>query len=120
MLDETPFVPEIALDDLMEIIGDDPESLKDIIESFLEDSPKLLDSIDEGVATKDETLVERSSHTLKSNSRLFQAENFALQCQDIEKDAQESDWDVIAEKAQKLRQNFALLTQLLASELNKL
>ena len=120
MSEEIPFIPEISLDNLIEIVGDEPEVLKDVLESFLEDAPNLLLSVQEGVLSRDEKLVERSAHTLKSSSRLFQAEEFASQCESLEGSARVSDWTAIAEKTPKLRRNFALLEQLLRSELNKL
>ena len=120
MSDKAPFIPEVSLNDLQEIVGDDPEVLKDVIDSFLQDAPKLLKSIQEGTKAKDVKLVERSAHTLKSSSRLFQAENFAVQCQELEELARNADWETIAVEMSQLGQNFRLVAQLLVAELNKL
>lgn len=120
MSDKTSFIPEISLNDLMEIVGDDVEALQDIIGSFLHDSPKLLRLLQEGLSSKDGHLIERNAHTLKSSSRLFQAENFALQCQVIEGLARQSDWEAIAVNIAQLEENFQLLAQVLKTELDKL
>ncbi|AFY40527.1 Hpt domain protein [[Leptolyngbya] sp. PCC 7376] len=120
MSDDSLSVSAISLDDLTSIVGDDPDVLRDVVNAFLEDSPKLLDGMKEAFDAKDLEVLERNAHTLKSSSRLFRAEQFATQCQTIEACAKNSDWPVITEEMPKLCQNFEVIAQALEAELNKL
>ena len=111
---------EISLNGLIELIGDDPDVLRDVIDTFLEDSPKLLETLKAGVDSQDLETVERNAHTLKSSSRLFRAETFATQCQTVEAYAKKSNWSGITAEVPKLCQNFEVIAQTLRAELNKL
>ena len=54
---------------LRELGGEDePELLAELIEIFLEDAPKRMKDITEGLAHGDLARIERGAHTLKSSS----------------------------------------------------
>lgn len=66
-----------ALDALLDVIGGDAESLGELILSFLEEGPKLLSSMKDGLKTDDKERVRRSAHTMKSSARDFGAVSLA-------------------------------------------
>jgi HPt (histidine-containing phosphotransfer) domain-containing protein len=100
-----------ALDKLLDLIGGDPDSLAELIESFLEESPLLVDQMRRAAASGDRAALGRAAHTLKSSARDFGAMDLAALCEDMEKscrvglpDEAVSDVEVIASistKAQK-------------------
>jgi HPt (histidine-containing phosphotransfer) domain-containing protein len=50
----------VAVDSLLEMIGDDPEMVREIVDAFLEDAPARLTEIATGLADGDATVVERN------------------------------------------------------------
>jgi CheY-like chemotaxis protein len=58
--------------------------LAEMIDCYLEDTPKLLIAIADSIAENDAITVQRASHTLKSSSTTLGATNFAKICQELE------------------------------------
>lgn len=73
-----------AFDRLREAVGDDPADLADIAGSFLEEAPKLLQSMVQAADSGDHDTVHRQAHSLKSNARDFGATRLAELCQALE------------------------------------
>jgi PAS domain S-box-containing protein len=64
----------VALERLMEIIGDDdPTLLAALIDTFLRDAPRLVDDVRRGLQQGRMDEVRRAAHTLKSNGATFGA-----------------------------------------------
>ena len=74
----------IAVDSLLEMIGNDPEMVREIVDAFLEDAPDRLAEIATGLAEGDATVVRRAAHTLKANGLTFGALGFAEACRELE------------------------------------
>ena len=62
-----------ALNQLLKLIGGERDNYIKLIDSFLEETPKLIESIRTALMNKDNELLRRMSHTLKSTSRDFGA-----------------------------------------------
>ena len=60
-----------ALNQLLEVIGYDNDSLVELMDSFLEDAPELLAGMTRGLESSDTQTLTRSAHTLKSSARDF-------------------------------------------------
>lgn len=84
------FDPE-ALSGLLDVIGGDKAALEMLIESFLDETPKLIVSLRDGLAQTDAILVRRAAHTLKSSARDFGAVRLSEICRELENAAQEGD-----------------------------
>lgn len=80
-----------ALERLMETLGGDPADLADIIESFLEEGPTLLASMQQAIAAGDGGMLKRAAHSLKSNARDLGAEKLASMCQAVESGIKQGD-----------------------------
>jgi two-component system sensor histidine kinase/response regulator len=84
MTDETQAIDRDVLADLENSVGDDPEFLREIVETYLEDAPAQLAAIREGLAGGDAQRAHRGAHTLKSNSASVGAMGLAALCQEME------------------------------------
>ncbi|HEY5730307.1 MAG TPA: response regulator, partial [Anaerolineales bacterium] len=73
-----------ALDSLLKLVGGDKTGFNDLIRSFLDETPPLLNQIHEALKIKDKELLRRSAHTLKSSSRDFGAVRLSELCQRLE------------------------------------
>jgi HPt (histidine-containing phosphotransfer) domain-containing protein len=72
-----------AIGRLVELIGDDPADLVEMMESFLTDAEALVTKMTSGA---DLTVIARTAHTLKSNARDFGASDLAVCCEKLERD----------------------------------
>jgi len=73
-----------AWQNLTDMLEGDEEIIVEVINSYLEDSPQLLEGIEIAFAEKDGKLLERNAHTLKSSSAYLGANNLSEICQEIE------------------------------------
>ena len=78
-----------ALDKLFDVIGESPDSLAELIESFLEEAPVLLDQMQRAADSGDRVVLCRAAHTLKSSARDFGAEHLSDLCEALERSCQE-------------------------------
>jgi histidine phosphotransfer protein HptB len=69
---------------LRESVGNDPEFLGRLVDKFLQDAPKQLESLREATTSGNATAARRAAHTLKGNSLTFGAAKLASLCQDAE------------------------------------
>ena len=75
-----------AICSLLDIIGGDRVDLVDLIASFLEEAPQILDGMVAAGNAGDVATVRRAAHTLKSNARDFGAAELSLRCASLETD----------------------------------
>jgi HPt (histidine-containing phosphotransfer) domain-containing protein len=66
-----------ALVAMLEMVGGDTAFLAEMIDTYLADSPQLLDNLRQAVAAGNAELLRRAAHSLKSNSEGFGATNLA-------------------------------------------
>ena len=78
-----------ALHKLFDVIGESPDSLAELIESFLEEAPVLLDQMQRAADSSDRIVLGRAAHTLKSSARDFGAEQLSTLCEALEKSCRE-------------------------------
>jgi HPt (histidine-containing phosphotransfer) domain-containing protein len=65
---EVPVLDPAVLRELQETTGDDPDFVRDLVETYLADVPLQLKGIDEAIAANDAEALVRPAHTLKSSS----------------------------------------------------
>jgi len=78
-------IAQAALDKLLDLIGGDRGSLAELIESFLDESPMLVDQMRRAAASGDRSALGRAAHTLKSSARDFGANQLSALCELMEK-----------------------------------
>jgi HPt (histidine-containing phosphotransfer) domain-containing protein len=71
---------------LLDIVGGDRADLVELIASFLEEAPQILDSMVAAGNAGDAVTVCRAAHTLKSNARDFGAAELFRRCASLETD----------------------------------
>jgi len=100
-----------ALTTLLETIGGDKEFLDELIVTFLEDAPGMLDDMDIAVADQDADKLRLVSHSLKTNSAQFGATALFELCRDVELQAKEGDF--AASQVAEARTEFEIVRQAL-------
>ncbi len=76
-------IDRAALSNLLATVGGDEAFLAEMIDTFLDDAPKLLAAMHHAAAANAEEL-RRAAHTLKSNSANFGAMNLSKMCNALE------------------------------------
>jgi HPt (histidine-containing phosphotransfer) domain-containing protein len=84
-----------VLDALRESVGDDPEFLAELIDTFVADAPDQLESLRVSAASGDTGGARRAAHTLKGNGLTFGAREFASLCQAAESAAGAGDLEAV-------------------------
>jgi HPt (histidine-containing phosphotransfer) domain-containing protein len=73
-----------ALANLRAMVGDDASFLAELVNTFLEDAPRLLGDMRAAVAAGDAAALRLAAHSLKSNAAQFGATENAALCREIE------------------------------------
>ena len=73
-----------ALQELLDVVGGDFKAFASLVESFLEDAPGLLNSLDNALSERGIQEAQRAAHTLKSNANDLGAVEFAGLCKELE------------------------------------
>jgi HPt (histidine-containing phosphotransfer) domain-containing protein len=73
-----------ALERLRKTVGGDAAVLAELIDSFLEDAPKLLTTLRQASEKGDAAGVRLAAHSLKSNAADFGAMHFSNLCKELE------------------------------------
>jgi CheY-like chemotaxis protein len=81
---EPAVLDQAALEGLLSLLGGEFANLAQLIDSFLEEAPRLLAELNQAVAGGDAAAVRRVAHSLKSNGADFGAVAFAALCKELE------------------------------------
>jgi HPt (histidine-containing phosphotransfer) domain-containing protein len=73
-----------TIDELLDSVGGDRAFLAELVDEFLADAPRQLESLRSAIASGDSETARRAAHTLKSTARTFGALALASACQDAE------------------------------------
>jgi histidine phosphotransfer protein HptB len=88
-------VDKRVLDELRESIGGDRAFLSELIDEFLDEAPRQLETLREAAAAGDDERARRAAHTLKGNGRMLGATELASLCQEAEAAAANGDLDAV-------------------------
>jgi len=94
--------PLIDLSALKEIFGDDMDTLKEILNEFVEPSQEIVEDIDKAFLEHSAADLAAAAHKLKSSSRAVGANELADICYTLETAGKSENWDEINEAAPKL------------------
>lgn len=95
-----------ALARLLEMMGGDPAYLRELIDGFLADAPKLVADLRHGAAAGDAAVVRLAAHTLKSNAAEFGAVALRDLNRALEQAAKKGVFDGAAEQVAAIEQEF--------------
>ncbi|MFW6074383.1 MAG: response regulator [Chloroflexota bacterium] len=94
--DESPVLDPDALNQLRDTIGGDPAMLIALLDSFLEDSNTIQESILAAIENGDGEALRLHAHSLKSNAATFGALALAERLQELETKGARGDFDDVA------------------------
>ncbi len=81
--------------ELRQMLGE-PKFLAEVIDSYLEDAPKLLQAMAAAFTQGKATDLQQAAHTLKSSSALFGATSLSQFCQELEVSGSTGTWIEVA------------------------
>ncbi len=77
-------IDKAVLQELKEIAGDAPEMVVEIIDSYLEDAPRLLGEMSQAIEQEQAKLLRMSAHSMKSSSASVGAIKLSELCKELE------------------------------------
>ena len=90
-----PVFDPVIFQQLREMLNQE-EILAEVIQHYLEDTPKLLQDLSDGITQGETELVTRTAHTLKSSSAMVGATRLAHLCQELEAKAKRENREATA------------------------
>ena len=77
-----PLIDQVTFDELKQMSG--AEFINELIDTFLEDSPKLIDEIKSALGVNNADAFRRAAHSMKSNAATFGASQLAALAKELE------------------------------------
>jgi len=108
-----------GLDRLLSNLGGEFEYLVELIETFLEDAPHLIQELNQAVEGQNISEVHRLAHSLKSNGADYGATRFAGLCKELETAARSGNLNGASGLAALITSEYVLLEGALNSVLEK-
>jgi two-component system sensor histidine kinase/response regulator len=112
-----PEPPLLDLDAALTRLGDDAELLRDLIGFFFEDSPPLLEQLQQAVAERNANVIERAAHSLKGLASNFSGQRAVQAALRLEKMGHSNDLAHSADALATLQNELAALRGALATYL---
>ena len=84
-----------TLDELRASVGGDQAFVAELIDDFVAQAPRLLQTMREAATTGEAEVARRAAHTLKGNARTFGAAGLASLCLEAETAAAAGDLDTV-------------------------
>ena len=109
MTDDRAVVDPAAIDRLLDMTGGDPEFLRELITTYVEDGAAQLGAMRDAVSHGDAEALVRPAHSLKSNSASMGADHLAMLCRGLETDARVGRLDDAAERVAEASAEFELV-----------
>ena len=81
---DPPVVDESVLAEVLESTGNDMDFVRELIETYLADSPAQLEAMAEAVTAEDAASLVRPAHTLKSSSATLGAMRLSAVARELE------------------------------------
>jgi HPt (histidine-containing phosphotransfer) domain-containing protein len=88
-----PVIDAAAIQNLFDITGGDPGFMAEMIDSYLDTSPPLLERMRVATETGDADALRMAAHTLKSGSADFGAMQLSQICARLEELGKRAEWD---------------------------
>jgi HPt (histidine-containing phosphotransfer) domain-containing protein len=110
-----PAEPPIRFDreQVLKRFGGDGKLLGEMITIFCEESPRIMNSLDTGLAQRDCHTVELAAHSLRGMTSYFDVTSVIESARQIEYAAKRGELDETPSMAQQLKHQVELLEQLL-------
>ena len=99
-----PVIDKATFDELKEMSGAD--FINELIDTFLEDTPKLIEDIRTSLAANNAETFRRAAHSVKSNAATFGAEQLAALAKELERLGKENRLPETGDKLKALEEAF--------------
>lgn len=97
-----------ALDAYRAFMGEEAQAfIAEIIQTFIENAPKLVASAEEAAQAGDQETFVRAAHTLKSNSATLGAPVLASLAAELERDGKDGDLNSLNQKLEEAKKELA-------------
>ncbi|BAU14813.1 multi-sensor hybrid histidine kinase [Leptolyngbya sp. NIES-3755] len=111
---------QIALENVLDLAGGSTEFVSELIDCFIEDTPKLLTSMQDAVAQQDFKSLQRLAHTLQSSSATFGAKALQTLSTELETMMMRSQFSQAPDQIAKLEAEYQQVKLALQAEQFKL
>jgi len=98
-------INKAIFDELKEMSGAD--FINELIDTFLEDAPKMLDEIKTAFASGNAEVFRRAAHSLKSNAATFGADQLAVLAKELEMIGKENKLAETGDRLKLLEETYA-------------
>jgi HPt (histidine-containing phosphotransfer) domain-containing protein len=98
-----------TFEELKEMSGAD--FIDELVDTFLEDAPKLINEMKTALETKDAETFRRAAHSLKSNSATFGATRLSALAKEIELLARENKLEEAGSRLASLQEAFQIVAE---------
>ncbi|MBP88561.1 MAG: hybrid sensor histidine kinase/response regulator [Planctomycetaceae bacterium] len=87
----------------LEVVQGDQELLREIVEAFLTECPRLLDQVRDAITSEDQEVLRRAAHTLKGSMRYFGVTQAFDRAYELECMGRDSHFEAAAEQLELLK-----------------
>jgi len=107
-MDQDQVLDMEVVDELLELTGDDdPELLLDLIHMFLEDAPRKIEGMNEGLEKGDLELVTHAAHSLKGSAGNLGIRMVQQDCDELQIAGQANDVETVRKLVPMLEEHFS-------------
>jgi HPt (histidine-containing phosphotransfer) domain-containing protein len=100
-----PVIDHTTFEELKQMSGD--EFINELIDTFLEDAPKMIAEIKSGLAANNADTFRRAAHSMKSNAATFGASHLAGLAKELEMLGKENKLNEIGDRLKSLDEAYA-------------
>jgi HPt (histidine-containing phosphotransfer) domain-containing protein len=105
-----------TLDELRASVGDDPAFVAELIDEFIGEAPRQLQTLREAAATSEAETARRAAHTLKGNARTFGAEGLASLSLEAETAAAAGDLETVRQRLDSIEAEWSRVREALLAK----
>jgi len=100
-----PVIDKTTFEELKQMSGED--FINELIDTFLEDAPKMIAEIKSGFATNNADTFRRAAHSMKSNAATFGASHLAALSKELEMLGKENKLNEAGDRLKALDEAYA-------------
>ena len=105
---------------LVSMMGGEVDILKQLVATYVSESPTLIERMDKAVIQNDALALEHSAHTLKSSSHALGALELSQLCAQLEKIGRENQMDDATKLLKDLHEEYRTIKTVLTADVNEL
>jgi HPt (histidine-containing phosphotransfer) domain-containing protein len=104
-----PVIDQATFEELKQMSGED--FINELIDTFLEDAPKMIAELQSALNTKDADAFRRAAHSMKSNANTFGATQLAALAKELEMLGKENKLDDSGDRLKALEEAYAYVCE---------